>query len=42
MGPLPSIVRGVLEEIKASGDPLATLSKRGLLRRAALRGLAWM
>ncbi len=42
MGPLPPIVRGVLEEIKASGDPLAALSKRGLLRRAALRGLASM
>jgi hypothetical protein len=39
---LPSIVRGVLEEIKTSEDPLATLSKRGLLRRAALRGLASM
>jgi hypothetical protein len=40
--PLPSMVRGILEEIKASEDPLGTLSKRGLLRRAALRGLAWM
>ncbi len=42
IGPLPSIVRGVLEEIKVSVDPLAALSRRGLLRRAALRGLASM
>jgi hypothetical protein len=42
MEPLPSIVRGILEEIKASEDPLGTLSKEGLLRRAALRGLASM
>jgi hypothetical protein len=42
MEPLPSIVRGILEEIKASEDPLGTLSKEGLLRRGALRGLAWM
>jgi len=39
---LPSLVRGILEEIKVSGDPLAALSRRGLLRRAALRGLASM
>jgi hypothetical protein len=42
MEPLPPMVRGILEEIKASEDPLGALSKEGLLRRGALRGLAWM
>jgi hypothetical protein len=42
MKPLPSIVRGILEEIRASKNPLDTLSKKGFLRRAALRSLAYM
>jgi hypothetical protein len=42
MKPLPSIVRGILEEIRASENPLDTLSKRGFIRKATLRSLAYM
>ena len=40
--PLPSIVRGVLEEIGASENPIEALKEEGFLGRVALRALAQM
>ena len=42
MKPLPSIVRGILEEIGDSQDPIEALKGEGFLRKAALRTLARM
>jgi hypothetical protein len=40
--PFSPMVRGILEEIEASEDPIEALKGEGFLRRAALRALARM
>jgi hypothetical protein len=40
--PFSKMVRGILEEIEASEDPIEALKREGFLRRAALRTLALM